>query len=301
MTTHDRRSTVGCALALTPALALILAACAAGAGDLGTVAPPPGTPAPSAISLPSATPAEPTTVRVYFLLGLGGEGYAGIVPVVRTITTSAVEAATLDQLFAGPSSTEFWVWGMHSAIPSGSSLLSLAGNLSEATVNVSREFASGGESSTIVTRYAQVVYTLTQRNPAAGSVRFQIDGVDAPAVLASGPVERPVTRADYRDQLPAIWVDTPAWNGSLSSGGEVSGLANVFEAQFRLQVLDASRYVLVDMSVMATCGTGCWGTFAVRPTYTVTAAQWGRLRVFEPSPKDGSPIHVIDYPVWLTP
>ena len=30
---------------------------------------------------------------------------------------------------------------------------------------------------------------------------------------------------------------------------------------------------------MATCGTGCWGTFDVRIPYSVSKAQWGTLRV----------------------
>jgi len=52
---------------------------------------------------------------------------------------------------------------------------------------------------------------------------------------------------------------------------------------------------------MATCGTGCWGTFDVTIRYNVSKAGWGTLRVFEPSARDGSPVHVTEYPVWLTP
>jgi hypothetical protein len=52
---------------------------------------------------------------------------------------------------------------------------------------------------------------------------------------------------------------------------------------------------------MATCGTGCRGTFAVSAPYSVSRAQWGTLRVWVSSARDGQPEDVRDYPVWLTP
>jgi hypothetical protein len=35
--------------------------------------------------------------------------------------------------------------------------------------------------------------------------------------------------------------------------------------------------------------------------YTIPAAGWGTLRVFDLSAKDGTPADVSEYPVWLTP
>ena len=52
---------------------------------------------------------------------------------------------------------------------------------------------------------------------------------------------------------------------------------------------------------MATCGTGCWGTFKVELDYTVDRSQYGTLRVYDRSAKDGSPENITEYPVWLTP
>jgi hypothetical protein len=108
-------------------------------------------------------------------------------------------------------------------------------------------------------------------------------------------------RTDGTGSLPPIFVDQPAWGGDLPSPGRVTGMANVFEAQFRLQVLDSQRHVLAEAPVRASCGTGCWGTFDVTIPYSVAAAQWGTLRVFDSSPKDGAPIDVREYPVRLTP
>jgi len=82
---------------------------------------------------------------------------------------------------------------------------------------------------------------------------------------------------------------------------QLGGIANVFEATFRAQILDATGKILEDEQVTATCGTGCWGSFKTSVPYTVAKAQYGTLRVFEPSARDGSPINVTDYRVWLTP
>jgi hypothetical protein len=110
-----------------------------------------------------------------------------------------------------------------------------------------------------------------------------------------------VGRAQYFDQLPAIFVDRPAFGAALVNSGHVSGNADVFEATFRVAILDASGKSLVDQQVMATCGTGCRGTFDVTMSYTVAKGQWGTLRVYNPSAKDGTPEDIREYPVWLTP
>ena len=68
-----------------------------------------------------------------------------------------------------------------------------------------------------------------------------------------------------------------------------------------VELRDSSGAVLASQSVTASCGTGCWGTFSTSVPYTVATAQWGTLRVYDPSAKDGSPQDVRIYPVWLTP
>ena len=52
---------------------------------------------------------------------------------------------------------------------------------------------------------------------------------------------------------------------------------------------------------MASCGTGCLGTFDETIPYAVPAAGPGTLQVYEPSAVDGSPVNVTDYPVTLSP
>jgi Immunoglobulin-like domain of bacterial spore germination len=138
------------------------------------------------------------------------------------------------------------------------------------------------------------------------SVTFQLDGEPLTVLSGEGVIlDHPVGRADYTGQLPAIWVDRPTWGAAAGNPVRVTGLANTFEATFRISILDQPAYadggVLADVMVMATCGTGCWGTFDVTIPYSVEMAHWGTLHVYELSARDGSPVNVTAYPVWLTP
>jgi germination protein M len=267
-----------------------------------TPATPGPTATPRATAAPTAAPTGTTIVRAYFFLGSFTEN-AGLAPVLREVPkTQAVATAAMRQLLRGPSEAQLAARpAMYTTIPDGTRLLGLAIKNGVATVNLSREFESGGGSASILGRLAQVVYTLTQFST-VDKVLFELDGEPVTVFSGEGVVlDHPVGRADYRDQLPAIFVDRPAWGASIGNPARVSGLANVFEATFRVQLLNAREDVLADRQVMASCGTGCWGTFEARLAYDVAKAQWGTLRVFDLSARDGTPENVTEYPVWLTP
>jgi sporulation and spore germination protein/immunoglobulin-like protein involved in spore germination len=305
-------------LVLPLILTAILAACSGGTGALGTVPPaesaqpsvvqgsPDITPqaSPGASSSPSdgasGAPGGSTIVRDYFFLA-GPEGSAGIVPVLRDVpATKAVATAAMTALLAGPTSQE-QASRISTVIPAGTQLLGLTIANGVATVDLSREFESGGGSASVLGRLAQVVYTLTQF-PSVKSVLFEIEGREVHAFGGQGAVlDGPVGRSEYESVLPSIFVDRPAWGAALGNPGRVSGNANVFEATFRITLLDGSGKQLVDQQAMATCGTGCRGTFDVTIKYDVSKAQYGTLRVWDGSAKDGSPQDVREYPVWLTP
>lgn len=302
-------------------VALLVGACAATTGDLGRVATPPPTeqpsidvpspeptpgateaPGQSPTTTPSPTQAGTTTVRAYFILG-SFQDNAGLVPVLRDIPkTTAVGAAAIRELLEGPNDDELGGRpAMYTAIADGTAFLGLTIDHGVATVNLSKEFESGGGSASVLGRLAQVVYTLTQF-PTVTGVQFQIDGVPKTVFSGEGVVlDGPVGRDDYTDQLPAIFVDRPAWGGVLGNPARLVGMANVFEATFRVEILDGQGRSLAAGPVMATCGSGCWGTFDVTVHYAVGKAGWGMLRVFEPSAKDGSAANLTEYPVWLTP
>ena len=310
------------------AMLAVVAACGPGTGDLGSVAPPaptPGasvdtpsaeptggstaTPAPTGSASPSQSAAlgETTTVRAYFFLGSFTHD-AGLAPVLREIPkTQAVATAAMDALIEGPSQAEIEARpAMYTTIPEGTRLLGLTISNGVATVNLSKEFESGGGSASVLGRLAQVVYTLTQF-PTVTAVSFELDGQPVTTFSGEGVVlDHPVGRADYTDQLPAIWVDRPAWGAAIGNPARVVGLANVFEATFRVAIDNGppnnrSPHLIADVQAMASCGTGCWGTFDVTVPYTVSSAHWGTLLVYDLSAKDGSPENVTEYPIWLTP
>jgi germination protein M len=320
---------------------LVAGACTPTAGPLGTPSTPapsadasveipsndatPGTPAPSGTPLATVTPsgsasaapataapvATPTTapsatgttiVRAYFFLG-SFTGSGGLAPVLREIpATQAVATAAVRALLAGPNEKELGASpAMYTTVPDGTTLLGLSIAKGVATVDLSSEFGSGGGSASVVGRLAQLVYTLTQFSTVTG-VRLELDG--APVTTFSGEgivLDHPLGRADFRGQLPNIFVDRPAWGAAAGNPATVSGLANVFEATFRVQVRDAAGGLLADQQVMASCGTGCWGSFSATIRYGVQKAQWGTLKVYDLSAKDGSPQDVTEYPVWLVP
>jgi spore germination protein GerM len=312
-------------------LVWILAACGGATGGLGSVptavpipstdpAGPDLTPAPSGATptsstLPSgapgttrepaataaASPAGTTIVRAYFVLG-GAPGSVGLVPVLRIVPqTTALATAAMNALLTGPTAVESGDRTITSAIPIGSRILGLTIKNGLATVDLSTEFDSGGGTASMQYRLAQVVYTLTQFSTVT-SVLFQVEGQTVNVFSSEGIVlDGPVGRADYVDQLPSIFVDRPAYGAAIGNPGRVSGNANVFEATFRVALLDAAGKSVIDQQVTATCGTGCRGTFDVTLRYTIGKAQWGTLRVYDLSAKDGTPEAIREYPVWLTP
>jgi hypothetical protein len=114
-------------------------------------------------------------------------------------------------------------------------------------------------------------------------------------------IDGPLTRADFEDQLPATFVDSPYYFGPAGNPLRIVGNANVFEAQFIATLTDNDGLILAEVPVTATCGTGCRGTFDVTIPYDVDVAQLGALIVFDQSAQDGEPVHVREYPVLLTP
>jgi len=295
------------------ALALGAAALVSGACVPSVFPPAPSmvTPAPFVTPTPTSSPTpkpEPTpaadqvtTVRVYFLLTLA-DGTTGLVPVQRELAMPIDAAAmAMQALLDGPSTAEAAASpAPFSRIPAGTRLVALNMSGPVASVELSREFLGGG-SDAVLQQMAQVVYTLTQI-PTVTSVAISVDRVAITAPVTGGALRRPLKRTDFSAQLPAIFVDQPAWGSARTrSPMLIQGYANVFEAQFTVQIRDGAGTVLAAQVTTATCGSGCWGTFLVRLPYTVTPAQWGTLRVYSASAKDGTPENERIYPIWLKP
>ena len=316
-----RRATL---VATVLSLVLVSAGCSS-SGSLGTVPPLEPTPEPSlgsidpdvtpAPSVPTATdepssgpgatptpaPSGSSIVRAYFILD-GPPGSKGLVPYLFTVPkTEAIATAAMNALLAGSAVQRDGFQPISSAIPPGTKLLGLTIANGVATVDLSGEFAAGGGSSSSQFRLAQVVYTLTQF-PSVDTVLFKVDGSVVTVFGSEGIVlDGPVGRSRFYDQLPTIFVDRPASGAALGNPGRVAGSAQgLFEATFRITLLDGAGKTVADQQAMAACFCES-GTFDVTVAYTVPKAQWGTLRVWDGSAKDGTPENVREYPVWLTP
>jgi spore germination protein GerM len=125
-----------------------------------------------------------------------------IAPAPRTVAPPAVARAAMTELLGGPTDDEAAA-GASTSIPAGTSLLGLRITDGVAEVDLSGAFASGGGSLSMLSRVAQVVYTLTGF-PTVDSVRFLIDGERVESIGGEGViVDRPLTRADVEGPVPA--------------------------------------------------------------------------------------------------
>ncbi len=286
---------------LRPSLALVVlgaglltAACGGGGGGGTTTEPatqPTSTePAPTTgettaptTAQTETTPQETTVVSLYFLRGDKlGVAHREIPKV------AGIGAATLEELLSGPTEAEAAA-GLHTEVPQGTRLLGLDVQNGLATVDLSGEFDDGGGSLTMFARLAQVVFTLTQF-PAVQRVDFRLDGEPVTTFSSEGiELQRPQKRQDFYDQvMPAILVESPAVGDTVTSPLRLSGTANVFEATVSYELDDAAGQKLADGFVTASCGTGCWGTFAKDVSFQASQGSSGTLHVFEVSAKDGS-------------
>ena len=167
----------------------------------------------TAASTTSTTLSTPSTdqrfVDIYLIKDAS---YA--VAVTRAVpATPGVAGNAIRALIAGPTEPELDE-GLSSAIPADTLLLGIVIDDGLATIDLGREFESGGGSFAMLGRLAQVVYTLTQFQT-VDAVQFRLDG--EPITVFSGEgilLEKPVTRGDYASILPLVPITTgtaPRW------------------------------------------------------------------------------------------
>ncbi len=205
-------------------LAALMAACGpGGTTDAGPVTTQPGSnttePATSSTTTPDGTdtpatttttvPGEQTFVDIFLI-----KDSTHAVAVTRAVpATPEVAGNAIRALIAGPTDQERDE-SLSSAIPADTLLLGIVIENNLATIDLGREFESGGGSFAMLGRLAQVVYTLTQF-PTVNEVQFKLDG--QPVTVFSGEgilLEDPVTRGDYASILPLVPVTVgaaPRW------------------------------------------------------------------------------------------
>ena len=239
--------------------------------------------------------AEPQYVRIYLVR----DGLLGTA--LREIpATQAVATAALRELLGGATEAERG-YGLTSAVPEGTELLGIEIKDGTARVDLSGSFDDGGGSLSMSLRLGQVVFTLTQFSTVQ-RVELWMEG--APVEVFSGEgliIDAPMTRADFEDVLPALFVEGPTPGASVTSPMRVWGTGNTFEAAFLVRIEDPEGTTLVELPAMATSGTGTRGTFDLTVSFTTTVAGMGKVVVWEASARDGSPINVIEIPVRMSP
>lgn len=289
-------------IALAATLAALSIACSeSGAQPLG---PAPGSVSPSSSTSPSGSPTTPSpspspipTRSVTYEVWFNFDGHLFVTHRTEPFT-DGVGTRALQILLGGPTNEESAA-GVSSAITPGTELRGLLIDHGVATVYLSEAFSAEETPAIAVGSLSQVVYTLTQFD-SIDEVQFEVNG--APLTNFGGhELDRPQRRADFADQLPFILVQTPGVGERVSSPVTISGSANVFEAVVSIAILDEHGRTVASTFTMATCGTGCRGSFATDVRFDVGTRQPGTIRVYEVSAKDGSPLHVVEIPVTLTP
>jgi hypothetical protein len=219
-----------------------------------------------------------------------------VVPVSRYLDPdSGLARGAMLALLEGPNAEDL-ARGLATAVPAGSRLLGITVRDSTATVDLSRDFESGGGSTAVRMRLAQLVYTLT-RVPGVRSVRLWLEG--RPVTTFSGEgldVQSSLTRADFRDfapfdEDPPVVVLEPVPGSTVGEPVWVRGTANVFEAQVGLRVRDAGGKVILQTWTTATCGTGCRGTFEKSLALPDSVRGEIVIEAYAPSAEDGSDMH----------
>ena len=187
--------------------------------------------------------------------------------------------------------------GHATEIPAGTKANGIVVTDRTATIDLSREFESGGGSASMQARVAQVVYTLTQWS-FAGRVTIELDGEAVEAIGGEGVPARELTRGDFEDVLPPIFLDPPLTQASTPLG--VSGSASVYEANVSFR-LEAGGKTLAKGFTTAAEGAPGRGAFSGMLDFDVEEPTDGTLVVFEVSAKDASETNVVRVPVRLCP
>jgi germination protein M len=298
------------ALALLAVVALVLGACGDDDGDTttdttdGTTTTSESTSSTSSESSTTSEPdAETIDLSVYFLdesgqLRMGWE---------REIVAPAVAEGVLESLLRGITDEDEEL-GLSTAIPEGTILNSV--DIAEdgtGTVDLSAEFAAGGDEASARARLAQVVYVMTQF-PTVEQVEIVVDGQPLTSVGDAGvAVDGPMVRADfqwggtYEGPEGFVLAETPRPGATIEGPTvDVGGSANTFEATVYLEATDAAGNVLVpEEFTTATSGSGTPGTFYTTLSFPDGTTGEVVIRVYDVSAEDGSRRSVNELPITL--
>lgn len=244
----------------------------------------------SSASTGSTSPAGTATVSVYYLRD------EKMGPTGRPVDQSAAATGAIEALLDGPTAADREL-GFVSNIPEGTKLLGLDVAGGVATVDLSDSYDDGGGTLSMMSRLAEVVFTLTQF-PAIDSVSFEMNGEPVTALGGEGIViDEPIDRTYFADLTPAILVEKPLPFETVSSPLTVAGENNTFENTVVFQLVGDNGLVLIDGHTTGTGEAGTWGPFENTAEFDPGPSKTGTLRVFQISARDGSEQSVVEIPV----
>jgi spore germination protein GerM len=206
------------------------------------------------VSTPAPTSPTPSLVdvRIYLLRD------ERLTVTHRQVEGPAVLRNTLAELLDGPTDSESAA-GLHTEIPDGTMLrdVNLANGL--ATVDLSRDYESGGGTLSMTARLAQVIFTATQFDN-ADEVLFWLDGAPVEFFGGEGIVlDDPQQRRDVDWAFTkGIIIDTPLPGATVTSPITITGEGDVFEADFPMEVRRNGERISDVVIVFA----GAWGNWA---------------------------------------
>lgn len=213
-------------------------------------------------------------------------------------STKAVATAALRDLLQGPTDAEHGA-GLTSALPPGASVRGITIKGGVASVSLDTEVLQLDPDAELGA-FAQLTFTLTQFPTVSGVDFWSGDARIAHVDGSDIDFTKPVSRADFEDLTPAIFIESPCVGDSVGSPFVVSGSADTFEATFTLELLDQGGGTLVKRTVTATAGSGTRGTFTLSIPFT-TSAGGGTLVAYEISQEDGSHLHEVRVPLSFSP
>lgn len=257
-----------------------------------STSPVTSTGAPTTSSVP-AIPEREGAIYLFF------EGYPVepgpyLVAVARPGVDDLEEALTA--LLDGESREEA-AMGVSSTIPDGTSLLGVEVADGIASVDLSREFESGGGSLSMMGRVAQVVYTATGFDE-VDAVLFLVEGVPVDVLGGEGLIiDEPQTRSDWVELVPEILVEEPRWGSTVGREILIAGIAELESGSVSYVIVDSEGFIVGEGEITTVPGQpGAFSTTIVLDDSARPGA--GSIIAWEWAP-DGSQRHVLDYPLTL--
>jgi spore germination protein GerM len=189
--------------------------------------------------------------------------------------------------------------GFENYVPGNVEVLSVTdGEDQVRVVDMSPEFVAGSGTGALgdFTMLNQMIFTVTDEE-LFPRVLFTVNGEPVTEFGSEGlDISQPLGRDSFQDQMNSVIVDS-AIAGTGDAPLVVTGIANVFEANVSLQLVDLDGNVVHEAFTTATCGSGCWGDFSFNIDGFDFEADPVTLKVFWNSPEDGEPSDVVSIPV----